>query len=198
MTVRISFTVGTEITVFTFSHNKTKKQPDTMNQEQHQEPQQNYVHLQYEPPVHTQPNQTSGNEIWVEPTSSQLDPIIAVILSLLVLPGLGHILIGQTQKGISYVIHFVIAWFIIVFLSVFFIGIYFLPCLFVWEILILIDAYKIGVKLKEGSPVMQGECANKFAAIGLGSYGLVQGPIFDNSDPTNVPAEWLARQKQTA
>jgi hypothetical protein len=84
----------------------------------------------------------------------------------------------------------------IVFLSIFLIGIYCIPCLLAWIVFVVVDGYKIAERLKSGIPVMQGECSNKWAAVGLSTFSLIHGPVFDNTDPSTCPHEWTQNMKK--
>lgn len=77
-----------------------------------------------------------GNQIM--PASPPKDPIIAAILSFLLLGGAGHIFLGQTTKGVVLLV------------------VSLLTC-GLGNIFGAIDAYMIGTRLKEGTPVDEWE-----------------------------------------
>ena len=79
------------------------------------------------------------------PSDPPRDPTLMAILSFLI-PGLGQIVLGQTVKGVVLLVLYVGAGLITVCVGS-------LPVL----IVAIVDAYQIGVKLRNGQPVKQWE-----------------------------------------
>jgi TM2 domain-containing membrane protein YozV len=119
---------------------------------------------------------------WISSTDSRMtDNSLAVLLAnLFILPGIGHMLFGQTQKGVAYIIGSIIGGIIMVVLYLVLIGIFFLPCALVWNIAIALDGYWMCERLNRGVDIGQGECASSIAAMGLSSA--IKGPVFVNHD----------------
>ena len=79
----------------------------------------------------------------IQPSSPPKSPVLALVLSLLLLGGAGQIYLGQVTKGIVLIVATLL-------LSCIGIGI------IVW-IVGIIDAYMIGQKLERGEPVEEWE-----------------------------------------
>lgn len=78
----------------------------------------------------------------IQPSTPPKDPIIAAVLSVLLLGGVGQIYLGQQKKGIIISVVALIAWCV----SVGTLG-------WVIQLIGAYDAYVIGNKLKEGKSV---------------------------------------------
>ncbi|HKZ70582.1 MAG TPA: hypothetical protein VJL59_11690 [Anaerolineales bacterium] len=75
----------------------------------------------------------------IPPSNPPKDPIIAAVLSLLLLGGVGQIYLGQQKKGIILIVATIVLSCVGVGVLIPFVGAY--------------DAYAIGTKLKGGKPV---------------------------------------------
>ena len=75
----------------------------------------------------------------IQPPNPPKDPLIAAVLSLLLLGGVGQMYLGQTKKGIIIIVATVVLACIGIGFLVPFVGAY--------------DAYVIGTKLKSGKAV---------------------------------------------
>jgi TM2 domain-containing membrane protein YozV len=75
----------------------------------------------------------------IQPSNPPKDPIIAAVLSALVLGGVGQLYLGQQKKGIILIVASVVLWCV---------GLGFIPTL-----VGAYDAYVIGTKLKNGQAV---------------------------------------------
>lgn len=75
----------------------------------------------------------------IQPSTPPKDPIIAAVLSLFLLGGVGQLWLGQQKKGIILIVASVLLWCV---------GLGFVP-----QLIGAIDAYQIATKLKNGSPV---------------------------------------------
>ena len=84
----------------------------------------------------------AGDQDLVMPSDPPRDPTVMAILSAVV-PGLGQMILGQTVKGIV--------------LCVLAVGLGATTCIggLVVSIVAIIDAYQVGVKLRNGQPVKQ-------------------------------------------
>ncbi len=85
-----------------------------------------------------------GDPDLVQPSNPPRDPVLMAILSAIV-PGLGQLILGQTVKGIVLFVLTIGAWTITCFGP------------FAVSVVAIIDAYQIGVKLRNGQPVKQWE-----------------------------------------
>jgi TM2 domain-containing membrane protein YozV len=75
----------------------------------------------------------------IQPSSPPKDPMIAAVLSLVILGGVGQLYLGQQKKGIILIVAAVVTW-----------------CVglgWIFQLLGAYDAYVIGNKLKMGQPV---------------------------------------------
>jgi hypothetical protein len=102
------------------------------------------------------------DEMIVAP-AQPLDPIIVAVISWFV-PGVGHYLIGQQQKGMAFLAFWIAEWVILVALSFLFIGICLAPFALAYHLLVAYDGYQIARRLQDKQPVAQGECAHAFVA----------------------------------
>lgn len=77
----------------------------------------------------------------IQPSNPPKNPILAAILSLLLLGGVGQLYLGQQKKGIILIVAWVVTWLI--------------PCVgpILVSILGAIDAYMIADKLQKGETV---------------------------------------------
>jgi TM2 domain-containing membrane protein YozV len=75
----------------------------------------------------------------IQPANPPKDPIVAALLSLFLLGGVGQLFLGQTKKGIIIIVASVV--------------LYCLALGWVVQLLGAWDAYKIAEKLKAGQPV---------------------------------------------
>jgi hypothetical protein len=82
----------------------------------------------------------------VQPSSPPKDPLLMAVLSGCCIAGLGPIIVGQTTKGIVFLLANIV-------LAVVTAGI---AALFTWP-LMGIDAYLVAKKLKNGQPVTEWE-----------------------------------------
>lgn len=138
----------------------------------------------------TQPIGSATN--WCTPLVPGLEknPAVVLLVSLFFIPGAGHFLLGQTKKALFYIIFLMIANFMIALLSQVLIGLCFIPFIFIYVIMIAMDAYTLSDRLAKGAPgVMQGECANTWALWGIQSF-VAPDPCFLNTDPSSCPQEW--------
>ncbi len=96
------------------------------------------------PPPSPAYQETTGSQDLVMPSDPPRDPTLMAILSAIV-PGLGQIILGQTVKGIVLFVLGFVLWTT--------------TCIFGLPVTIvaIIDAHKIGVKLRDGQPVQQWE-----------------------------------------
>jgi TM2 domain-containing membrane protein YozV len=78
----------------------------------------------------------------IQPASPPKDPIIAGVLSLILLGGVGQLYLGQQKKGIIIIVVCLLLWCI----SVGTLG-------WLLQLVGAYDAYAIGNKLKAGQPV---------------------------------------------
>lgn len=97
------------------------------------------------PDVHGAPRVTAAPRM-IQPSDPPKDPVLMAILSGCCIAGLGQIVLGQTQKGIACLLGAVV-------LAAITAG---FTLLLTWPLL-AIDAYLIGVKLRDGKEVGEWE-----------------------------------------
>lgn len=142
-----------------------------------------------------QQSQPIGSQTsWCQPLlpgqGIEKNPVVILLVALFLIPGGGHFLLGQTKKGLFYIIFLIIANFILAILIQLIIGLCLLPVLLIYVIMIAMDAYHLSVRLQKGAPgIMQGECTNSWALFGINSF-VAPDPCFLNTDPSNCPQEW--------
>ncbi|KAL9641975.1 hypothetical protein ABK040_004032 [Willaertia magna] len=124
-------------------------------------------------------------ESYVPPTS--IDSI-AVLLANFLIPGLGHALIGQFSKAITYFMVNTVLAILIGVLSIILIGFALIPFQIVYFVYILVDGYKCSERLKKGYPVMKGECYSRVSALFV-NYLERQSPVFVVGEG-NEPIDW--------
>ncbi|KAL9644965.1 hypothetical protein ABK040_004458 [Willaertia magna] len=156
--------------------------PNTNNiQTQQQLQQQHYnYNANYEPPI--------PDQAWVKVKG--VDPIV-VALANIICPGLGHAMIGQYSKAITYfVINFLLSL-IIGLLAVIVIGFFLIPIQLIYYVYIIIDGYKVSERLRKGYPVLKGECYSKVTTLFV---PLVEklSPVFVYGE-SGEPMEWKQR-----
>eukprot|EP00689_Sawyeria_marylandensis_P001699 EC822240.1.p1 GENE.EC822240.1~~EC822240.1.p1 ORF type:complete len:175 (+),score=58.82 EC822240.1:45-569(+) len=141
--------------------------PDVSSTEQKPQPQQPVISKTTPTQSYQQNNLVlPDRNDWIFPSNDSFDPLIPTILTL-ILPGVGHILIGQIKKGIFYFIF----WYILSIIIGFIVGFtLFLLCplfivLYGYLIFILVDVFQLATKLKSGQPIHQGECSNIIAKL---------------------------------
>ncbi|EFC41169.1 predicted protein [Naegleria gruberi] len=103
------------------------------------------------------------------PPNSTAEPILILLLNFL-FAGLGHLVLGQSGKGITYIVINFLLFFLIVLLSFVFIGICILPLQIVWWVMVMVDGYVIAQRLKEGKAVRKGECAFSITKFGVSLF----------------------------
>lgn len=127
---------------------------------------------------------------WIEPRETfYFKPFIPLLCSLIV-PGSGHLLIGQFKKAVFYFGSFYSLWFLTFALSLIYIGIFLLPVVFAYYIVIFLDVKFLVDRLESAHAIMEGECGNRFALWGL--WCAVEHP-FLSGDLGNAPEEYINR-----
>uniref|UniRef100_A0A7S1KND8 Uncharacterized protein n=1 Tax=Percolomonas cosmopolitus TaxID=63605 RepID=A0A7S1KND8_9EUKA len=143
---------------------------------------------------------TDADVIQYDPNNAmQTNPVIGLLLSLFFFPGIGQLCIGQTRKGIYFIVFTIV--YVILFLIIFVIFAYFgyfillpifgmVPLLLV-EVVTSIDAYKMGLALKDRGYIYQGECYHEFVTTFTGLKFFVgrKMRVFTSgsrSDPRNL------------
>jgi hypothetical protein len=135
---------------------------------------------------------TGSTTSWVQPTN--IEPII-VLLANFFLPGLGHIILGQHKKGIAILILWIISYAIFTVLASFLVGIVFLPFLIIHMGIVLYDGIVLAERVKNGYPIMQGECSTSWIKLGL-SCIVSPDPVFNHNNLEECPSDWVTTMKQ--
>jgi TM2 domain-containing membrane protein YozV len=148
-----------------------------------------------QPVVYSEPVTTMivEGEAWV-PQSDMIckDGFIVLILNL-IFPGLGHVLLGQRVKGITFFVGIMLCYVLVMVFAILLIGIFFLiPVIFIW-IGSMIDGYNLGERVKKGYPIMKGELSAPW--IKYTGAGLFVKPSFV-TDSDQAPSEWHNRMAQ--
>jgi len=135
------------------------------------------------------------NEAYVSPLSSGLDPTLVLVCSF-IMPGLGHLVIGQQSKAALYfVTHFLMSILTAALMFLFFTGVLIIPIQLIYLIMVMIDSYYVAERLKKGYAVMKGECWSRFTAAGV-SLIEKKSPVFVYG--VNEPLEWKQRNARIA
>ena len=163
------------------------QQPNFQQQQQQfyqQQPEQVYQQQSFtQQPV----NPMSGSSTsWARPAISE--PLI-VLLCNLFMPGLGHILLGQTTKGIVIMISWFILYTVIVVLASLVIGIFLIPLIVVHIGIILYDGQVLADRVKRNYPIMVNE--NSTSWMKLITFG-----GFNHNNIDECPQEWISVQNQ--
>jgi TM2 domain-containing membrane protein YozV len=132
---------------------------------------------------------TQQTSSWVTPVASE--PIVILLCNILI-PGLGHVLLGQYKKGIViWVLWQIINTF--VWLSVMLIiGLPLLLIPLIQIFIILYDGYALAQRANKGIPLMEGECATSWATLGVSR---VCDQVFTNSNLDQCPLEWTNKMQ---
>jgi len=96
--------------------------------------------------------------------------VLIVLLASFFVPGLGHILLGQREKGLIYLLSFYGLTVASLFLSVIVVGLLLLPLTLVHWSIVFLDAYFMADKLGKGQKISDLECAfnaSKFLLFGF-------------------------------
>lgn len=126
---------------------------------------------------------------WIQGYKGYMHPIIVTIINFF-LPGIGHLVIKQTEKGIALFAGFYITLIVLIALCFIIIGFFLLPfMLFLW-VIIMVDGWGCASKLKRGLPIMRGECTNIVTAWYADKFK--SGPVFVTSKPETWPPEYAA------
>merc|ERR1712233_88941 len=142
-------------------------------------------------PIMSNPISTNyAKDLWIEPGTVRVHPVIPAICSALI-PGLGQVINRQGGKGASLFISFYVALIIVIAFCFIVLGFFILPFFIVFWALIFIDAFQINNKLRHGTPVMKGQCTN--ALIYYGSKIIKDGPVFVESKVEQQPEEYKIR-----
>ena len=121
-----------------------------------------------------------------------VEPILILICSFL-MPGLGHLVMGQQSKGAIYFgVNFVIG-IIIAATAWIFVGLAFIPFALIYVMLIMIDSYVLADRLKKGYPVLKGECYFRITSWGV-SLLEKKSPVFVHG--VDEPLEWQQKCEQ--
>jgi hypothetical protein len=126
---------------------------------------------------------------WIQGYKGYMHPVVVTIINFF-LPGLGDLLIKQTEKGIALFVGFYITLVLLIALCFIIIGFFLLPFMvFLW-IIIMVDGWECASKLKKGFPIMKGECTNIVTAWYANKFK--SGPVFVTSKPETWPPEYAA------
>lgn len=138
------------------------------------------------------PSRAFAPSSWIEPRETLYysnKPWIPLLCSLLV-PGSGHLLIGQFKKAAFYMSAFYTFLLIAISLCIVYVGFFLLPLVFAYYVVIFMDLQVLVNRLENAHAIMEGECGNKFALWGL--IFVVEKP-FMTGDMANAPEEYINR-----
>lgn len=114
------------------------------------------------------------------------DGIVSVALNLFI-PGLGHFLMGQKIKGITFFLMMALLSTLIGVLSLLVIGfVFIIPATFVW-VAYIYDGFVLAERLKKGYPIMKGEISAKW--VKWSGACLFVSPSFVTGSET-APQDW--------
>jgi TM2 domain-containing membrane protein YozV len=108
-------------------------------------------------------------------------------------PGLGTILLGQTKKGIALLLGHIILAILTAVLSYFLIGLLLWPIVILFYVFVVMDGLKVAERLKQGYPVMQGEC---YYLVSTWFVSFFVTPVFVASNPAKCPQVWKDKMAQ--
>jgi hypothetical protein len=132
---------------------------------------------------------TQQTSSWVTPMTTE--PIIILLCNILI-PGLGHVLLGQYKKAI---VIWVLWQFVNTFVWLSVIFIFGIPLLLIplfQFFVILYDGYALAQRANKGIPIMEGECATFWAKLGVSR---VCDQVFTNSNLEECPLEWTNKMQ---
>jgi len=132
---------------------------------------------------------------WIQGYKGYMHPLLVTLVNFF-LPGLGHVLIKQTGKGISLFVGFYVTLVIVIAFCFIILGFFAIPFFVILWILIMVDGWQCASKLRQGFPLMKGECTNR--VIGFYAKLIKDGPVFVTSKPETWPEEYRARVSQTS
>ena len=130
-----------------------------------------------------------NDNVWIEPT--YLHPILTTFINFL-LPGLGHIFMGQTKKGKALIIIYISLFSLTFILSLFLFGILFLPFLFFYFLNILYDGFILSKRIRSNYLVMEGECTTSLIKFGLSIFLNKNTLIFNHNKKNECPKLWCS------
>jgi TM2 domain-containing membrane protein YozV len=121
-----------------------------------------------------------------------MDPIIYAVVSWFV-PGVSHYLLGQQQKGIAFLVFWLIEWIVLAALSFIFIGICLVPFAIAYHLLVAYDAFQIAKRVQDKQEIKEGECAHKYVTYVPTLSVFVKSEIFVKSPVEHVQTEQPAQ-----
>ncbi|KAG9394139.1 hypothetical protein J8273_4241 [Carpediemonas membranifera] len=154
------------------------------------------LHRSYISPGDPKPNpstETPNNKPWATPILSG-HLLNAFFVSLLI-PGIGHLFIGQHQKATVYLLLFWLTASLGLVTVQIFVGIAFFVIAALLYVMIQLDCFLLVRRLRRGLPVCEGECAFLIATLGTG-FILPYIPWFSDfpifvSDSVRAPQAYL-------
>ena len=116
------------------------------------------------------------------------EPIVVTILNI-ILPGLGHMALGQFKKGLGIAAFSLVANTIAFSLCIFLVGFLMIPFVMIFDSpIVLYDGWTMASRAKKGYPILEGECATKYIKM---PSSLFASPVFLNTNEDECPKEWL-------
>ncbi|KAL9656187.1 hypothetical protein ABK040_007804 [Willaertia magna] len=106
----------------------------------------------------------NSKDLWIK-LKPNIYPLIVLFLAVL-FPGLGHIYIGQKEKGIAYMLTVPIYLILSLLLVPFLVGIYFMAMVLLWTAAICADAFIMSKRLRTND-IHRGECAIEIVLYGI-------------------------------
>lgn len=130
--------------------------------------------------------QNKFEDDWIYPTAGKDFVPMTALLGFL-FPGLGTIYIGQLAKGLVHIFATIFLHVICLLLAPILVGLILYPFALVYMLFIFLDGIKVADRLKNGYPVMKGECYYSIATWGVGAF---VKPIFNATNVNNCPQVW--------
>eukprot|EP00761_Pharyngomonas_kirbyi_P011301 gb/GECH01011326.1/.p1 GENE.gb/GECH01011326.1/~~gb/GECH01011326.1/.p1 ORF type:complete len:312 (+),score=110.17 gb/GECH01011326.1/:1-936(+) len=127
---------------------------------------------------------------WIHPKPAY--PLLVAICSF-ILPGVGHMLLGQHRKGLwLFVLSSLFSILMAIMSRGVFLALFHCFIFIIYSIILAIDAFRTAKRIRQGYPLYHGECDNVFVTALLKEFSWMgkDTPVFNRRVAAECPSEW--------